>query len=262
MKLASSLAFSLSVLPLSQAQVPAGWQTVRSKIGTSFAAPADTRLKFEINDLPPGRKSDGTATPGGPPTCEGYWSDSNKCNLILWTSPIPKDENADDPVVVKLEDVVYDQVDLAKNKLSAIAYSVKNGWPTLDADVDPKAGETITTGGVSLNVTPETGPVHYCVSRTKSATYEVVIYGNLDKEDRQRVLDSLSLPKDAGQGDLTEWGPEAKEQELADARVSVWSPIEFKEVKDPEDDSPDSKSYAAEFGYILLTCDVSPMSGG
>jgi len=201
----------------------------------------------------PAKSATAAPLPPDPGESEIYWSADRKCGVAITRSDFSKDEDKDDTDAIKLEDVVYELVDNATNKVNMIHFSTKEGWPVVDMDVLPAKGEKITLGGVEYPVSPEMGTVRYRVYRTKSKNFLIQIYGPLSKEDRLKVLDSFTLPKEVGRGKLTKWGPEAKKQYLNASRVEVWSPIEFKEDEGSDSDSsPDSKDFTAEFGYTQL----------
>jgi hypothetical protein len=257
LKLCFSLVSLVAALSVGHTQTPSEWKTTQTGMGLSMDAPGDTRLNFVIGGPVPGAKPGVAAAPV---TCEGYFCDNSKSHIIFTKLQIPKDEDAKDSDAVRLENVVYNQVHLEKDKVTAIRYSVTQGWPTVDLDISAATGATLTTGGVTCVVAADTGIIHYRVCRAKTEDFEVVIYGSIPKDDRQKVLDSITLPKETGKGDLTEWGPVAQDQSLSDSHVDVWTPIKFREDKDTQEESgPDARRFKAEFSYIRLYIEVVPL---
>jgi len=270
---------------LSQEQTAPEWKTIQTVIGATISLPADMPLFSEVpmgaTAPPPPASKDAKATkadtgktakveavkvasetPPAPETVgsETYWSADRKCGVAITRSDFSKDEDKDDTDAIKLEDVVYDLIEPADDSVTMIHFTAREGWPSVDLDVTAKKGGKITLGGVEFDVRPDMGTVRYRVFRAKTKNYLIQIYGPLSKEDRGKILDSFKLPKDAGEGKLTKWGPEAKKQYLNESRIEVWSPFEFKEDEDSDAEAGAmGKAFEAEFGYERLSIAAVPI---
>lgn len=225
---------------------------METKIGVSLAMPTDMRLWYERQE------------PTGLPKYLAYSSHVGKCVAALTQSAIPKDEDLKESEALRLDQAALEDIDTEKVKITSIRHFASQGWPTLEMELTPDIGSTITLGGAAFDIKPGFGAVWFRITRTKTAYYMVQVWGQFTKEDREKMLASCQVPKDAGVGPNAKWGPEPKMQKLADDLVEVWAPIEFKEDKADVAmiKGPDSKSYLAEFGCERFAIGVTMLPPG
>jgi len=234
----------------------AQWVTIQSRIGASLGLPEDMHLWYEMPIS--------ADKPKGPIGSEIYSSHGGKSMVALTQRDIPNDENPRDSEATRLDYFVLNEVDLATSKFSLIRHSTHTGWPAVDFEIAPAKGAKAVLGGSTFEVGSDFGAVRYRAIRTKSKYFVIEIWGQITSLERQHIVDSLQLPKEAGIGAQLKWGPEAKTQTVANSLVEVWSPIEFKfdsSARGP-DNTTELKSYKAEFGCEKLVIGVLDLPPG
>ncbi len=192
-----------------------------------------------------------TGTAGKPVASESYapsaWPGSS---LKLIRFPIGK-EDPNDSTAVRLEDLVYNIIDLEDDRVSKIAFGAQQGWPTLDV-----------TGKNKDNV-----PFRYHVLRTNSQNYMLVLNGPTlpATEEQDQMMDSLKLPAEVGVGKWTNWAQGGESATFADGKLDVWAPYPFRktdEYPDFEDEDITGEGHEAEFGYSTYKVAVVNLLAG
>ena len=213
--------------PLTPAQ-PGGpsWKSIVTKIGATISTPIDLGK--------PALQGASAKNPSAEAYSPKAWSG---CSLKLSRRAFGK-EDPDDSTAVKLEDVVYNELDLDGDRITKVSFGVLQGWPEVDVEAKKK-DDTL---------------LRYRVVRTKSLFYVVILGGSaLPTSDVvNKLFGSFRLPKDVAAGKLTSWGPEPATAKLADGKLEVWTPIAFKDSDDYPDFSDDGgtgEGHAGEFGY-------------
>lgn len=239
---------------------PAVWRQVVTKIGAFVQLPPDLTLA-SVDRSPESQIVDGKWV--GLRGAETYQSKDGKRGFALAQMPIPSDEEAKESVATKIEDIVFKQLVLGEDKLSAIRYRARQGWPTLDMDVAVAPDRKLPIGGKLADV-PTAYPLRYLVYRTDTTYFVAQIFGGVAMTDRQKIVDSFRLPKEAGSGRFETWGPLPSKQVMFDSHVELWTLGELKEVKDAQDNNkgPQDKTLQIEFGYVSLTVDSRALPKG
>jgi hypothetical protein len=163
------------------------WATVHTKIGASLSLPSDMRLWIEVPV---------SAKPRVPVSSEIYSSHGGKFLVALTQRDIPKDENPKDSEATRLDYFILDEVDLPSAKFSLMRHHAFNGWPAVDFEIAHGSGSKAVLGGSTFDVGLNFGAVRYRAVRTKSKNFVVEIWGQFSDADRQRIVDSLQLPKE------------------------------------------------------------------
>jgi len=224
-----SLLFALSLLAAQTANQKTAsphWKAVITKIGASLSVPIDLgapSCEFGANKKPVSE----AYKPAG-------WQG---CSLRLSRRVFGK-EDPDDSVAVRLEDVVFGEVDLDGGTISKVNFGLMNGWPSVDIEGKQKDNTLF----------------RYRVCRTGSLNFVMSLAGPWLPADQtvKTLFDSFHLPKAVGAGKLPAFGPVAKAATLGDGKVDVLAPIELKdsdEIPDFGDESATGQGYSGEFGY-------------
>jgi len=207
-------------------QATDAWKTVITKTGISLSLPIDLGKPV----------LQGTAATN--PFSEEYSPKSwPGCSLKLSRQAFGK-EDARDSVAVKLEDVVYNDLDLSEDRITAVAFGIRQGWPEATIEGLHKDGSAF----------------RYLVCRTKALYFVMTLSGKElpASETVRQFSESVKLPKDVAGGNWTKLGFDEEKATFENGRVEVWSPIKFVDTDDyPDfnDDEVTGEAHEGEFGY-------------
>jgi len=209
-------------------------KTVTSKTGATIAVPVDL----------------------GKPVTSSTTSESfkpkawNGCTLKLTKKPFVK-EDAEDSAAVKLEDVVYGELDLSDDRISSVSFGLLQGFPDVDIEGKKKDGARF----------------RYRVCRTKSSNYIVCLTGKTFPADDvvKQVFESFRLPKEPPSGNWSKWLQTPANAKFLGGNLEAWAPTPFAASDNyPElaDEDLKGEAHEAEFGYSSYTVSVVNLPSG
>ena len=154
-------------------------------------------------------------------------------------------ESKDDSDAVKLEDVVYNELDLEKDTITQIHFGLTDGWPSVDVSARRKDGVQF----------------RYHIVRSKVGYFTVLVKGqNLPEEPLiKKIITKLHLPRTVAKGRLKSWGPRPTEGVLPDTNVTVWTPMRLADsddVPDLGDDGVSGVAFSGDYGYSSYTVSI------
>jgi hypothetical protein len=172
------------------------------------------------------------------------------CTLKLSKQGFGK-EDPEDSAAVKLEDVVYHEIDLSEDRVTGIAFGLLQGYPEVDVEGTKKNGNRF----------------RYRVCRTKALNYVMSLSGaTLPADDVvKQLFESLKLSKEPPAGNWSKWLPSPAVGKFLAGSLEAWAPSPFKASDDfPDFGETDIKGEAHEsaFGYCSYTVAVVNLPPG
>ena len=223
-----------------QSDESSAWKLITGKTGVVFSAPT------ELGE-PKSTGPDLTHT-----TAETYTPAAWMGTTISVSRTKFGKEDPEDSEATKLEDVIYNDIDVEENPVSSIHFRLQQGWPQLNLEGKKKDGT----------------PYRYLVCRTKNENFMFSVTGKtLPAPDvLNKMFDSFQIPAETGTGSATKIGPEAGDAKLSGGLVELWSPVALKRSDDSfNENGASGEEYEGGYGYstyriVVIKCPENMVS--